>query len=93
MLDADEMQRAREACELIMQRGFHRGRNLRDLLKAYRMCSASGWSAMDWPCIQRRPGSSRLRALRRRNVAVKVSRLSTSSALPSIGGEAGAVDG
>lgn len=35
VLDALEMQRARDACALIEQRGFHRGRNLTDLLQEY----------------------------------------------------------
>jgi hypothetical protein len=35
VLDASETQRAREACELIMQRGYHRGRDLRALLDAF----------------------------------------------------------
>jgi hypothetical protein len=32
VLDAEETRRAREACELIVRRGFHRGRNLGNLL-------------------------------------------------------------
>jgi hypothetical protein len=35
LVDAKEEQRAREACELIMRRGFQRRRDLRDLLDAY----------------------------------------------------------
>lgn len=35
VLDAAEEQRARDACELIVRRGFHRGRDLRALLDAY----------------------------------------------------------
>lgn len=35
VLDAAETQRARDACELIVQRGFHRGRDLGNLLKVF----------------------------------------------------------
>lgn len=35
MLDSEETERAREACELITQRGYHRGRDLLALLRAY----------------------------------------------------------
>jgi hypothetical protein len=35
VLDEREEQRARESCELIMQRGYHRGRDLPALLDAY----------------------------------------------------------
>jgi hypothetical protein len=35
MLDADETTRAREACELIVQRGYARGRDLPALLRTY----------------------------------------------------------
>ncbi|HJR70503.1 MAG TPA: nucleotidyl transferase AbiEii/AbiGii toxin family protein [Gammaproteobacteria bacterium] len=34
-LDSQEEQRARSACELITQRGYHRGRDLRGLLDAF----------------------------------------------------------
>ncbi len=49
--------------------------------------------AMDWPCIQRRPGSWRLGALRRRNVREKARAVSISSASASTGAKAGAVVG
>lgn len=35
VLDAAETQLAREACDLIVRRGFHRGRDLGDLLQAF----------------------------------------------------------
>lgn len=35
VLDSEEEQRARRACELIAQRGFNRGRNLLELLDAF----------------------------------------------------------
>jgi predicted nucleotidyltransferase len=35
VLDPEEEQRARSACDLITQRGYHRGRNLRGLLDAF----------------------------------------------------------
>lgn len=35
VLDAEETRRAREACELIVRRGFHRGRDLENLLKDF----------------------------------------------------------
>jgi predicted nucleotidyltransferase len=35
VLDAEETRRAREACELIARRGFHRGRDLGNLLEAF----------------------------------------------------------
>lgn len=35
VLDVDETRRAREACELIVRRGFHRGRDLENLLEDF----------------------------------------------------------
>ena len=35
VLDAEEMQRARQACALIVERGYHRGRDLKALLAAF----------------------------------------------------------
>ncbi len=35
VLDAAETQLASEACELIVRRGFHRGRDLEELLRAF----------------------------------------------------------